>query len=218
MVKSSLNSIKVILGAGGAAKETLLALKHEKLENIKIFDDYSTDIDKYFLSKFETFYSLEKLLAKYPAPFEFIVAVGDPKVREALFKRFKNIDAVAAKVISPRVDFDACSVTVEEGNVILSGAILGACCYLGRCCFINKQVIVSHDAKIGSFSNLAPGVKILGSAEVGEYCQLGANAVVLPNLVIGDNCTVGAGSVVTRNLPANSVAIGVPARIIKSKC
>lgn len=37
----------------------------------------------------------------------------------------------------------------------------------------------------------------------------------MPNVNIGDNCIIGAGAVVTKNIPANSVAVGIPARVIE---
>jgi maltose O-acetyltransferase len=40
--------------------------------------------------------------------------------------------------------------------------------------------------------------------------------VVCPGVKIGDGCTIGAGSVVTKDVPARSVAVGNPARVIKS--
>jgi len=48
-----------------------------------------------------------------------------------------------------------------------------------------------------------------------ENAWLGANVVVLPGVTIGENAVVGAGSVVTKDVPPNSVAVGVPARVIK---
>ena len=42
-----------------------------------------------------------------------------------------------------------------------------------------------------------------------------AYVTILPGVTIGDNCTIGAGSVVTHDIPANSIAAGNPARIIK---
>ncbi len=45
---------------------------------------------------------------------------------------------------------------------------------------------------------------------------MGINSIILPNVTIGDNCIIGAGSVVTRDIPSGSVAVGTPARVIKS--
>lgn len=50
---------------------------------------------------------------------------------------------------------------------------------------------------------------------IGRNCWLGANVMIMPGVTIGDNTIVGAGSLVTKDLPANVVAVGTPARIIK---
>ncbi len=47
-------------------------------------------------------------------------------------------------------------------------------------------------------------------------CWLGADVIVLPGVVIGRNCVIGAGSVVTKSIPDYSVAVGVPAKVIKT--
>ncbi len=48
---------------------------------------------------------------------------------------------------------------------------------------------------------------------IGRNCWIGARAIVMAD--VGDNCLIGAGAVVTRPIPANSVAVGVPARVVK---
>ncbi len=50
---------------------------------------------------------------------------------------------------------------------------------------------------------------------IGNDCWFGANVVVCPGVTIGDGCVIGAGSVVTRDIPANSIAAGVPCRVIR---
>lgn len=50
---------------------------------------------------------------------------------------------------------------------------------------------------------------------IGNDCWIGANSVILPGVTIGEGCTIGAGSVVTRDVPAWSVALGTPARVVK---
>jgi maltose O-acetyltransferase len=51
---------------------------------------------------------------------------------------------------------------------------------------------------------------------IGDNVWLGSGAIILPGVTIGENSVVGAGSVVTRDLPANVVAVGNPARIIRT--
>ena len=50
---------------------------------------------------------------------------------------------------------------------------------------------------------------------IGDHCWLGGGVIVCPGVTIGDRAVVGAGSVVTRDIPADSVAAGNPARIIR---
>ena len=51
--------------------------------------------------------------------------------------------------------------------------------------------------------------------KIGDNCWFGANVTVCPGVTIGENCVIGAGSVVTRDIPANSLAVGVPCRVIR---
>jgi len=50
---------------------------------------------------------------------------------------------------------------------------------------------------------------------IGNSVWIGGNVTILPGVTIGDNCTIGAGSVVTHSIPANSIAAGNPAKVIK---
>jgi maltose O-acetyltransferase len=50
---------------------------------------------------------------------------------------------------------------------------------------------------------------------IGDNVWLGGGVIVLPGVTIGENTVVGAGAVVVRDLPANVVAVGNPARIVR---
>lgn len=50
---------------------------------------------------------------------------------------------------------------------------------------------------------------------IGNGCWLGGGVIVLPGVTIGDGCVIGAGSVVTKDIPANSLAVGNPCRVIR---
>lgn len=51
---------------------------------------------------------------------------------------------------------------------------------------------------------------------IGNNVWIGGSVTILAGVTIGDNTTIGAGSVVTRDIPANSIAVGNPARVIKT--
>lgn len=115
---------------------------------------------------------------------------------------------------------------------------------IGKRCFFNYNLTVQDDApvSIGDDCNFGPNVTIVTPVHpllpnerrvmydqagnpkhlcyakpvnIGKDCWLGANVVVCPGVNIGDNCVIGAGSVVTRDIPANSLAAGVPCKVIR---
>ncbi|MFI6424288.1 sugar O-acetyltransferase [Promicromonospora sp. NPDC050880] len=86
---------------------------------------------------------------------------------------------------------------------------------------------------IGADCQIGPGVQLLTPTHpvepgprrdkleaalpitIGDNVWLGGGVVVCPGVTIGDNTVVGAGAVVTRDLPANVVAVGNPARVVR---
>lgn len=51
---------------------------------------------------------------------------------------------------------------------------------------------------------------------IGKRCFIGANVIIMPGIILGDEVIIGAGSVVTKNIESNSIAVGNPARVIKT--
>lgn len=56
-----------------------------------------------------------------------------------------------------------------------------------------------------------------GGITIGDNCWLGANVTVLDGVTIGRDSIVGAGSVVTESIPEFAIAVGVPARVVKTR-
>lgn len=53
------------------------------------------------------------------------------------------------------------------------------------------------------------------TVRIGDDVWLGGNVTILPGVTIGNNVVIGAGAVVTKDIPDNSLAVGVPAKVIK---
>jgi serine O-acetyltransferase len=85
---------------------------------------------------------------------------------------------------------------------------------------IGAHVVIGRNVKI--FQNVTIGGARLGDAvnetmpKIGDECTIFSGAVIVGNVSIGRNCTIGANSVVTTDIPDNSVAVGSPARVIKT--
>lgn len=75
---------------------------------------------------------------------------------------------------------------------------------------------ITHDGGTLLFRDRVPDLEITKPISIGNNVYFGNNVIVLPGVSIGSNVIIGAGAVVTKNIPDNSVAVGVPARVIKS--
>lgn len=58
------------------------------------------------------------------------------------------------------------------------------------------------------------GIEYAFPITIGDNVWIGGNVVVNPGVSIGENCVIGSGSVVTKDIPANSIAVGNPCRVI----
>jgi acetyltransferase-like isoleucine patch superfamily enzyme len=79
-------------------------------------------------------------------------------------------------------------------------------------------IIVSfeHDcSKLGE-PDFSQNLRALG-VKIEDHVWIGANCVILDGVVIGHGSVIGAGAVVTKDIPSDSVAVGVPARVIKKR-
>lgn len=80
-------------------------------------------------------------------------------------------------------------------------------------------VFITHDGAAWTLRNFDEKYKeldIFGPIKIGNNVFIGNNAIILPGVTIGDNVVIGAGSVVAKDIPSDSVAAGVPCKVIRS--
>ena len=75
---------------------------------------------------------------------------------------------------------------------------------------------VTHDGGTLILRQEVPDLELTAPIVIGSDVYLGVNAIIMAGVTIGNRCIVGAGAVVTKSVPDNSVAVGVPARVVKT--
>lgn len=95
-----------------------------------------------------------------------------------------------------------CKFQDQGGIVIGDGALIGHNVVLAT---------LNHDLDPEKRQQLHPS-----PIRIGRNVWIGANATVTPGVTIGDNAVVAAGAVVNRDVPPNTIAGGVPAKVIKT--
>ncbi|WP_104103388.1 DapH/DapD/GlmU-related protein [Arthrobacter sp. 08Y14] len=85
---------------------------------------------------------------------------------------------------------------------------------IGDDCLIGHNAVLAtlnHDLSPSRRADMHPA-----PITIGRNVWLGSNVTVLPGVTIGDDAVVAAGAVVTKDVPARSVVVGSPARVIRS--
>ena len=88
---------------------------------------------------------------------------------------------------------------------------------LGNDVYITAGVqFITHDGGTLILRKEVPDLDYTAPIIIGNDVYIGMETIILPGVTIGNRCVIGAGSVVTKDIPDNSVAAGVPARVIKT--
>lgn len=133
---------------------------------------------------------------------------------------------------------DALKGYSETGQTFCPELVIGDRVDLGEYVHIgcNHRIVIGDDVLMGSkiyitdhnhgvyrgeipdTPNIPPMARRLTEGEcvvIGARCWIGEFVTILPGVTIGEGCVIGSHSTVTHDIPANSIAVGSPARVVK---
>ena len=141
-----------------------------------------------------------------------VLAIGSNAARRDIAARFPETEWVSA--IHPAASVHE-SVKVGLGTVVFAGVVIQPDTLLGGHVIVNTGATIDHDCVLEDYVHVAPGVHLAGAVHLEEGVFMGIGSAALPSVRVGRWTTVGAGGVVVQSLPAQIVAVGVPARAIQ---
>lgn len=114
-----------------------------------------------------------------------------------------------------------------EGCLIGDGTTFGPYAYIGcagfieigsNCMFGPRVSLIAENHVISDEGQPLKGAGVTRQGiKIGNDCWVGANSVILDGACIGHGSIIGAGAVVRGVIPPNSIAVGVPARVVRKR-
>ena len=109
---------------------------------------------------------------------------------------------------------------VPDSRLILHGGFINENVQItvGDTIEIGKNATIGRDVVIRSYDGHTikeEGYQVSAPIKIGNHVWIGQGATILKGVTIGNNSIIAAGAIVTKDIPANCIAAGVPARVIK---
>ncbi len=146
-------------------------------------------------------------------PVNFILGIGDNRMREKVANLVLNEKKIIENVIDPNAIVSKSS-SLGNGVFISKGVLVNAFSKIANYAILNTGCIIEHECEIGIAAHIAPGAVLAGKVKIGQRSFIGANSVIKQGVEIGDDVIIGAGAVVLHNVKNNSKIIGNPGRLI----
>ena len=210
----------ILMGAGGHCKVIIDIIKGNNTYNIVgILDPQSKGLSILDIPIIGDDNLLLDLRRKGVSnAFICIGAMGSTSysVRNELLDKLRRIGFKLPKLIHRNAvvsDFSS----IGDGTCVMAGVIVNAGAMIGENCIINTGVIIEHDCIIANNTHISPGTSIAGGVKIGNNGHVGIGSSIIQGINIGNNVVIGAGAAVISDISDDSVAVGVPAKIIRCR-
>ncbi len=120
-----------------------------------------------------------------------------------------------ATIIHPSVG-RANDATIGYNTLLMSNVVASCGVQIGNHCIVLPNSVISHDSVIGNYCCIGSNVSLSGSVTIAPECYIGSGVKIREHIQVGERTLVGLGSNVISNLGKNTVAVGNPARPIRT--
>jgi len=204
----------IIIGAGGHAREMVCLARDCGTWNLLGCVDDAPAAHGRSVAGAPVLGTIEEAVARRPDA-NFLVAIGDPRIRKNVVTRLAPRELRFATLIHPAIIVPA-DLRLGHGSTIGLGSVLSTNVSIGDHVIVNVSCTLSHDVQLGDFSTVGPGLTLPGEVCVGRGAEIAPGAAIARGIQVGVGAMVGLGAVVTRSIPDNVLAYGAPARSVRA--
>jgi sugar O-acyltransferase (sialic acid O-acetyltransferase NeuD family) len=147
-----------------------------------------------------------------------IITIGDnwsrKIVRDDIINQCPNFNFVNA--IHPSVIIGS-NAKLGRGVVAMAGCIINTNATIGDFCFFATGAQIEHDCTIDEYASVSAGAITGGMVHIGKFAAVTLGVIIVDRVAIGENSVIGSGALVTSDIPANVLAYGTPAKVIRTR-
>lgn len=152
----------IVIGAGGHAKVVAEAILKQQKYDLLGFADDSLQLGTKVIGEFKVLCSVDQI---DNINFEyFVVAIGNNAIRKKIFIHLQSKYSPAT-IIHPFTSVSD-SALIEDGSVVLPGAVLACCVRIGSNCIIGSNVHIDHESIVEAHSYLRSGTNIGSNSKI----------------------------------------------------
>lgn len=167
---------------------------------LRVLDNYTLD-------------NIADLRAKYKTD-KFFIGFGNMRYRQTVYEEFANVGWEPINIFHPDAIISK-HAQIGKGVLIEAGCLITPNPIIGNNVVVNTGSQVNHDNFIEDHVYIASGVVLSGGVTIKENSLIDDGAIITLGRSVGRNCIIGAGSVVTKDIPDNTVAYGIPAKVVR---
>jgi sugar O-acyltransferase (sialic acid O-acetyltransferase NeuD family) len=196
----------LLIGGGGHCRSCIDVIEAEGRYRIRgIVQPLPGGIDEIFVYPvLGSDEDLPFLLQETPQALVTVGQIRSPEIRIRLYELIKQSGGKMPRIIST---FAYCSkyAKMNEGTIVMHGAIVNAGASIGTNCIINSQALIEHDVVVADHCHVSTGARVNGSVTIGKGSFIGSGAILKEGIEIGENVIISSGQVVMNDVPSGLV-------------
>ena len=146
-----------------------------------------------------------------------ILAYKTMKKEKEMWQQYLNLNIPREKfinIIHPTAIIPRDHCQIGKGILMAANSQLSADTIISDNCILFGNVFIGHDTMLERYVTVANNASIGAEVQIGKAVHIGSNCTIRQGVKIGDYSLVGMGSLVLHDVPENTMAIGVPVKIV----